>query len=102
MTRRRARLRCGGEVFVFCEPTERLRLDLAHPLTCQPELLADLLERRRPFPDEPEAERDHVAFAARELRDCAPDGVVAEGRIRFVLGGRTLSREHVAEASHSG
>src|SRR5579862_8661451 len=95
---RRAYLRSGREVFVFCEPAERLRLDLAHPLTREPELLADLLERGRPFADEPEAECDHVALAARQLRDGTPDGVVAERRVGLVLGGRALRGEHVAEA----
>jgi hypothetical protein len=38
---------------------KRLHLDLADPLSCEPDFVADLLERERGLPLESEAEPDH-------------------------------------------
>ena len=56
-----------GELAHPAEPAERLGLDLAHPLGRDPELAADLAQRRRLAAVDPVAQRDDRALAVGQL-----------------------------------
>src|SRR5581483_3195299 len=86
-----------GEVFVLRKLAQRLGLDLTHALARQAELLADRLQRRRPFADEAEAELDHVALPRRKVGDRLAHREVAERRGGLLLGRRAGAGDQVAE-----
>src|SRR5215210_1832486 len=81
------------------EPLQGLGLDLPYALSCQPELLPDLLERLRiAVAVHAVAELDHVAFALRQGVDRTADGVLREADVHFLGRLGRLSGDQVAEA----
>src|SRR5919198_1962640 len=91
-------LRRLGEVAAVCEAPQRLRLDLPHALAREPELLANLLQRRRlAVVADPESELEHAPLALGQVRERPLDRVLPQRHGRLFLGRGILGGEQLAE-----
>src|SRR5918911_1684851 len=80
------------------QPRERLRLDLAHALGGQAEPAAGLAQRGRVVAVDAVAQPDHLLLLVGELRDRAPERLLAQRDLDLLLGLRAVAREQVSEA----